>query len=156
MATAATDTKLFGQEMQLLGSAFRKWLELQDESIRLCAEAFNSMASPSRWQKRAEAMLNPMVAAAEESSKAMAQSMNQGTKTGLELFQQVISLRPAETADKPERVTGLWDTMLDTVQANTNAILEANRHMMESWTSMTREMSQQQAEQAKHAAEQAA
>jgi hypothetical protein len=157
MATTTNGIDLFDQELKLLGSVCRTWFRIEDESMRLYAETFSNMASPLRWQRHAGIVLSSTVAAfnsavaiTEETTKAMAQS----SKTGLELFQQAISLRTADAAGTPEKLTGLWDTLLDTAQANTNALLEANRHMLESWTSVAGEkMSRQQVTQA---AEQAA
>ena len=98
-------------------------------------EMLNDMGSPNDWQKKVQDSMREAIPTAQKNVEEALQVMNQNTRTSLELLQKAVDTSKSESlTDAQAKATEIWTDMLTALRTNTQAMLQANSRMMESWS----------------------
>jgi hypothetical protein len=115
--TTAGPNELFGQAIETFESAVRTGVKMQEEYT----------------------LINESIQMAQKNFDEAVRVMNQNTKTGLELMQRAFEARQASsTSDAQTRTREIWETALGALRNNTEAVVQANSRMLETWTELAK------------------
>jgi hypothetical protein len=131
MASIASES--FDHAMRSFQEVVQTATKLQEESVKGLQEMLSAAALPA-WQKRAQGVVNDIMAVAQTNTDETLQAMEQNLKTGMELWQKAFESRP----DKPqtnvqEGTIGFWQTMAGLLRTNTETMMRANSRIVTTW-----------------------
>ncbi len=67
--------------------------------------------------------------------------MNQQAEASLKLVQKALEVRDAESpADGPKKLSDWWQSALETMRINNQAVLKANSRILSTWSEMARKV----------------
>jgi hypothetical protein len=139
--TAPDASELFGQSMRMFESAMRTGAKMQEESARWFSSMVTNFGSPQGWQKRTEEMMAETLNVTQKNVEEALKVMNQNAKTGLELLQKAFEARQADdSTDAQSKSRELWETALGALRSNTEAMLQANARLAETWAEVARKV----------------
>lgn len=133
---AGASSGLFQPAMQVWEAALRAGLRIQEESTRPFTAVLAGLGPPP-WQKQAQTILTEAVHTAQENMDEAIRVIREGAKRNLEVFQKVLEAGQAQTAGEGQAAPhGVWETILKAIGAETQAIVQANARVLESWTEL--------------------
>jgi len=137
--TTAGPNELFGQAIETFESAVRTGVKMQEEYTRWFTDMLSELGSPQEWQQKSQTIINESIQMAQKNFDEAIRVMNQNTKTGLELMQRAFEARQASsTSDAQNRTREIWETALGALRNNTEAVVQANSRMLETWTELAK------------------
>jgi len=139
--TNAGANELYNQAIETLEAAIRTGVKMQEEYTRWFTEMLGDMGSPQEWQSRSQTFLNDTVQMAQRNVDEAARIMNQNFKTAMELMQRGFEARQVNsTADGQAKTREIWETALGALRSNTEAVVQANSRMLETWTELAKRL----------------
>jgi hypothetical protein len=137
--TKAPGTDLFEQAVKNYEQALKTGVRLQEECGKWWTDVFKQTTGPQDWQKAAGSALNEAFPAAQKNVEETLRLMEQSTRASLDLFKKATeTLQSTSVADGQARVQKLWQTSLDLLQQNGQAMTQANTRLVETWTKLAR------------------
>jgi hypothetical protein len=137
--TKVPGTDLFDQAVKNYEQALKTGVRLQEECGKWWTNLLNQTTSPQDWQKNITSGLNETFLAAEKNMEATLRLMEQNSRRSLDLLKQATeSAQSASTADGQARLQKLWQTSLELLENNAQAITQANVKLVETWTQFAR------------------
>jgi hypothetical protein len=137
--TKTPGTDLFEQAVEKYEQALKTGVRLQEECGKWWADAFKQTAGPQDWQKAAASMLNEVFPAAHKNVEETLRLMEQNSRASLDLLKKATeTFQSTSVADAQARVQKLWQTSLDLLQQNAQAMTQSNARLVETWTQFAR------------------
>jgi hypothetical protein len=134
---------LFQPAVQMWQSTARAGLQLQEESTRQLADVITKLSPPQPWRKQASAIFSEAMHTAEQSLEETIRVVREGGQRQRELFQKALDAGQAETLDETQSKTcDVWTATLNVVQANTQALVQVNSRLLESWTKLGKKVAE--------------
>jgi predicted RNase H-like HicB family nuclease len=147
MATAtATPTQnvedIFQQAIGAWESAVDSGVRMQEEYAAWLRQMCCNSESLSEWYHKGQALAGETIVKAQENIDEAVQLMNQQAEASMKLIQKALDIRQNETSnsDAKLRFNDWWDTALDAMRTNSQAILKANGHMLATWSDLARKV----------------
>jgi hypothetical protein len=88
------------------------------------------------WQKKSKAVAAEVIPAAQKKAEIWLKLVDQNTKRGLGLLKKAMDAPPTDPAALRERTQEIWESSLELVRDNTQAIAQANLKMLEVWAGL--------------------
>ncbi len=161
MATSAqTSDELFREGIRAWEAAVDAGVKMQEEYSQWLRHMFCEAGSLSEWYNKAQSAVTDSIGKAQENIDEATRLINQNAESCIKLIQKAINGRqPESTAEAQARFTEWWEAALESMRANTQAMLGANTRMLSAWSDLARkvngEAAEKMAEMAKKTAEQA-
>jgi hypothetical protein len=151
MATATatqTNEDVFQQAIGAWESAVNSGVKMQEEYATWLRQMCCNTDALSEWYNKGQAMAGETIAKAQENIDEAVQLMNQQAETSRRLIQKALESKQNEgaAADARMRVADWWETALDAMRTNSQAILKANSRMLTTWSELTRKVNVEAAE----------
>jgi hypothetical protein len=147
MATATptgSTNELFRQAVDTFQSAIKAGVKIQEDSTRQFIDMLRDFGSPMQWQKKGQEFVGEAVKLTQQNVEETVRAISQNAKTAMELFQKTMETRPGETeADNEARAREMWESTMAAMRAGTETILQANAHILDSWTDLAKKFSSQ-------------
>ena len=137
--TKTPGTELLEQAVQNYEQALKTGVRLQEECGKCLTNFFKQTAGPQDWQKAAVSTMNEAFPVAQKNIKETIDLIEQNSCASLELLKRgAETLQSTSMADGQSRVQELWQTSLDLLQKNTQAIMQSSGRLAETWTQFVR------------------
>jgi thioredoxin-like negative regulator of GroEL len=134
-------SELFTQAMGMFDSAMKTGANLQEESARWFTNMLNGLGAPQTWQKRTEGAMTEAMTTAQQNVDQALKMVEQNTHIGMDLLQKVFDARQAETgADAQAKTKDLRETAPGAMRTNAEAVLQANKKVVESWSGLAKKL----------------
>ncbi len=133
-------SSLFDQAVETYEAALKTGVKIQEETTRWWSQMMTDLGSPQNWQQRAQQVLNDAIPTAQKSFDESVKVMNQNAATCLDLLQKAMETGQSESmADAQNKTRQLWESSLNALRTNTQAMISANGRIMESWAALARQ-----------------
>jgi hypothetical protein len=153
MATASATSKQNGEDVfrQAIGaweSAVDSGVKMQEEYAAWLRQMCSNSESLSEWYHKGQALAGETIVKAQENIDEAVQLMNQQAEASMKLIQKALDIRQndASTSDARLRFNDWWDTALEAMRNNSQAILKANSHMLSTWSDLARRVNSEAAD----------
>jgi len=140
-STIPDASELFGQASRAFEAALKQGIKIQEESAKWMTDMMSDFGSPKKWQERTQAVMEEAVAAAQKNVDEAIRLMNQNAQTSIDLMQKAMEARQSESAaDAQTTMREWWESLMGAMRTNTQAVLQANNRLVESWAGIARKM----------------
>jgi hypothetical protein len=133
---------VFRQAIGAWESAVDSGVKMQEEYAAWLREMCCNSDSLSQWYHKGQAMAGETIIKAQENIDEAVRLMNQQAEASMKLIQKALDVRQNEgaTSDARLRFTDWWETALEAMRTNSQAILKANSHMLSTWSDLARKV----------------
>lgn len=144
-----TVSDLFRQAVETYQSALKTGFKLQEEASQAVSDMLRNWSCPSEWQKKTQLLVSESIAMAQKNMEEAIRLMNQSSTAIMSMLQK--------TLETPQQVTPAsadaknyewWESAMGTMRTNTEAVLQANARMLDSWTELAKKVNSNAAEKA--------
>jgi hypothetical protein len=133
-------SELFDDAAASFNEAVKAGAKMQEEIGKWWTDALEKTGpagfAVDDWQKKSKAVVAEAIPAAQKNAEAWLKLVDQNTKRGLGLLKKAFDAPPADPAALRERTQELWESSLELVRDNTQAIAQANIKMLEVWAGL--------------------
>jgi hypothetical protein len=137
--TESPVSELFEQAMKSYEQALKTGVKLQEEAGKCFANLFNQTPVPQEWQKRVNAAIEETFPVARKNLEENLKFVEQNSRVSLDLFKQAVeATQSVSFADAQAKLQKLWQSLLNALQNNVQAMAQANSKFMESCTAFAR------------------
>ena len=138
--TSPGDAKeLFQQAVETFETAFKTSVKIQEDVSNFLTDALGEISSPQQWQEKCDSLASEAFPLIRKNIDEAVHVVNLNAKTSLELLQKAFEIGQSESIDDTQNKTrDLWEQWLQAVRINTQAMVQANARVMESWTTMAK------------------
>ncbi len=142
MSTVKNDPgELFTQAMGMFDSALKTGAKFQEESARWFTNMLTGLGTPQSGQKKTEEVMAEAMTTAQKNVDEALKMMEQNAHTGMDLLQKAFDARQADTGpDAQAKTKELWETALGALRINAEAVLQANKKVVESWAGLAKRL----------------
>lgn len=145
MATVTTPQNGEDVLRQAIGaweSAVDSGVRMQEEYAAWLRQMCSNSESLSQWYHKGQALAGETIVKAQQNIDEAVQLMNQQAEASMKLIQKALDIQQTETptSDARLRFNEWWDTALDAMRTNSQAILKANSHMLNTWSDLARKV----------------
>ncbi len=161
MATSTqTSDELFREGIRAWESVVDAGVKMQEEYGQWLRHMFCETGSLSEWYNKAQSAMTDSIGKIQENVDEATQLINQNAEACVKLVQKAMDSRQTESGvEARARIAEWWETALESMRTNTQAVLGANSRILSSWSDLARkvngEAAERIAEMAKKTAEQA-
>jgi uncharacterized protein YjgD (DUF1641 family) len=158
MATATQNSDdLFRQAISAWESAVESGIKIQEESAKWMREMCGNSQSLTNWYSKGQAVAGETIAKAQESIDEAMRVINQQAESSVMLMQKALDSRQADaTSDTKKRFAEWWETAMESMRTNSQAMLKANSHIMATWSELARKVNSEATDTMSHLAEKTA
>ena len=132
--------ELFEDAAASFNEAVKSGVKMQEEVGKWWADALEKTGpagfGADEWQKKSKAVVAEAIPAAQKNAEAWLKVVDQNTKRGLGLLKNAFDAPPNDPAALRDRTQKLWESSLELVRENTQAIAQANIKMIEVWAGL--------------------
>lgn len=136
---------LFRQAIRAWESAAETGVKMQEESAKWLRQTFSSeTGSMTDWYNKSQSILSETIVKSQENIDETVRLMNQQAESSIRLIQKALEAKGGESeADAREKFTQWWETAVETMRANSEAVLNSNRKVLATWTEMAKKIQDQ-------------
>lgn len=143
-ATGAAN-ELFRATMQMWNTAFQTSAQIQEEAARHFTGLLTASGAIPQWQKQPQVLFTQTIQAAQKSMEEAMRVVNESTRRNLDLFEKGLEAGRAESASKGQaKAREVWEATLGVIRADTQAVVEANARVLQSWVELGKRLSETQ------------
>jgi hypothetical protein len=140
-SNAQTSDDYFRQAIRAWESAIEAGVKMQEENAQWMRQIFTDSGSLTEWYNKAQAVAGEAVGTLQENVDESIRVMNQQAESSVRLIQKALDARHGETdADTRAKFADWWESALDAVRGNTQAMMKANSRMLATWSELTRKI----------------
>jgi hypothetical protein len=141
MASSPKSDDLFRQAMKAWATAAEAGVKMQEECASWVRQMFCESSTLNDWYENGQKLMAEAIAQSQENVNEAIGLMNQQAEASLKLIQKALEVRDDETvADSPKKLTDWWQSALETMRINNQAVLKANSRILSTWSEMARKV----------------
>jgi len=131
--------ELFDQAMKSYEQALRTGVRLQEDTARWWTNFLHQAACTQDWQRQINSVMMHAIPTAQRNMEESIRLIDQSSKNGLNLLKRAVDApRTNAASDVQSQVQDIWQSSLNVLQSNMQAITESQARVMESWTEFVR------------------
>ena len=147
MTNSPKSDELFRQAMTAWETAAEAGVKMQEECANWVRQMFCESSTLTDWYQKGQKVMSEAIAKSQENVDEAIALMNQQTERSLKLIQQALETRDTESpADGPKKLSDWWQSALETMRINNQAVLKANGRILNTWAEMARKVNGDAAE----------
>ena len=137
--TKSPPVEVFEQAMKNYEQALKTGLQLQEEAAQWWHQTLNQASTVDDLHKRIQAMTKDVIPAAQKRMKEYVKLIEQNSQTSLDLLKKAVdaSLTPP-SAETGTKWVDFWESSLNAVRGNAQAVTTLNDHMVDAWLEFAR------------------
>ena len=137
--TTAAGNELFDQAIKSYEHALRTGVRLQEDAARWWTNLFHQTSWTQDWPRQVSSAMSQAIPTAQKNMEESIRLIDQSSKTSLSFFKRAVDApRSGNTSDMQTHVQEMWQSSLNVLQSNMQAISESQARLMESWTDFVR------------------
>jgi hypothetical protein len=128
--------ELVEQSTRLFENALKTGITMQQQSAKWFAETIRSLGA-SQWQTKGQAAAEQFMSAVQKQTDDTIRSMSESAKASMELMERAFEVRQNDSPAQTEaRTREIWQTALNSLRKNTEAMINANSQVIQSWSAV--------------------
>ena len=132
--------EFFEQAMQSFEQAFKAGVKLQEETGKLWTDFFTKPPSVATYQKQASQLGEETVKTVQRQMEDSLKVLEECSRSSLDLFKKgVEASQSASLSEGQARLQKLWESSLQSLQANTKAMATLNQRILNAWMELARQ-----------------
>ena len=138
MATKAPEAAVNGLVDEALGTfndAVKAGVKVQEEIGKWWSDALEQAGPADQWQKKSRAIISEAIPAAQKNAEEWLKLVEQNYKRSLGLLKKAWET-DADASTMRAKTQELWESSLELVRDNTQAVAQANIKMLEVWAGL--------------------
>ena len=133
-AATANYEELVEQSARLFENALKAGITVQQQSAKWFAETLRGLAR-SQWQTKGQAAAEQVMSVVQKQAEETIRNMTESAKSSMELLEKAFEVRQNDSAAEHEaRNREIWESALGSLRKNTEAMVNANARVIESWS----------------------
>jgi hypothetical protein len=137
--TTAAGTELFDQAIRSYEQALRTGVRLQEDTAKWWSNFLHQTAWTQDWQRQMSTVVSQTIPTAQRSMEESLRLIDQSSKTGLNFLKRAVDApRTNAASDMQSQVQDIWQSSMNVLQTNMQAITDSQAKVMESWTDFVR------------------
>lgn len=137
--SGAPGTEIFDQAMKGYEQALRTSARLQEDAARWWTNVLQQTSCTHEWQRQISSVVAEAIPTAERNLEESLRLVDQSCKTGFNLLKRAVnSPRTNSTSDMQSQMQDLFQTSLNVLHSNIQAVTESQARVVESWTEFMR------------------
>ena len=141
MTSSAKSDDLFRQAMRAWETAAEAGVKMQEECAKWVRQMFCESSTLNDWYEKGQKVMSEAIAKSQENVDEAIRLMNQQAEASLKLIQKALEVRDGESpGDGPKKLTDWWQSALETMRINNQAVLKANSRILSTWSEMARKV----------------
>lgn len=137
--TGGPGSEIFDQAMKSYEQALRTSARLQEDAARWWTNVLQQTSCTQEWQRQINTVVAEAIPTAEKNLEESLRLVDQSCKTGFNLLKRAVnSPRTNGTSDMQSQMQELFQTSLNVLHSNIQAITESQARVVESWTDFMR------------------
>jgi len=109
-------------------------LKLQEESAKWWVDFLSQTASPQVWQKKLNSLLDDAIPQPKKRVEESVRLIEKCNRASLDLLKQAVDVvKSGNVTSTQPKAQELWETSLETLRSNTQAMLQNNAKIIEAW-----------------------
>jgi len=147
MTSSPKSDELFRQAMKAWETAAEAGVKMQEECAKWVRQMFCESSTLTDWYQKGQKVMSEAIAKSQENVDEAIALMNQQAETSLNLIQKALEVRDSEApGEGPRKLTDWWQSALETMRINNQAVLKANSRILNTWADMARKVNGDAAE----------
>jgi hypothetical protein len=139
--TSPKSDDLFRQSMRAWETAAEAGVKMQEECAKWVRQMFCESSTFNAWYEKGQKVMSEAIAKSQENVDEAIRLMNQQAEASLKLIQKALEVRDTESpSDGPAKLTDWWQSALETMRINNQAVLKANSRILSTWSEMARKV----------------
>ncbi|HZV35944.1 MAG TPA: hypothetical protein VFB72_15315 [Verrucomicrobiae bacterium] len=135
----APGAEIFDQAMKSYEQALRTSARLQEDAARWWTNVLQQTSCTQEWQRQINSVMAEAIPTAEKNLEESLRLVDQSCKTGLNLLKRAVAApRSNGSNDMQSQVQDLFQSSLNVLHSNIQAITESQARVVESWTDFMR------------------
>ncbi len=158
--TAQTSDEFFRQGIRAWESAVEAGAKMHEECSKWMRQMFSEAGSLNEWYTKGQTAASEMVVKSQENVDEAIGLLNRNAESAVKLIQKVLDARQSDSSSEAQaKFVELWESALEVVLMNTQAMLQANNRVLTAWSDVAKrvngDVADKVAEMATKTAEQA-
>ena len=137
-AAASRVSGLFDDAVQSFNEAVKAGTKVQEEIGKWWSDALHQAGPMEDWQKKSKAVLGEAIPAAQKNAEEWLKLVEQNYKRSLAMLKKAWDAEPKDADAIRAKTQELWESSLELVRDNAQAMSQANLKMMEVWAGLLR------------------
>jgi hypothetical protein len=133
----AAVSSMFEDALQTYNDAVKAGVKVQEEVGKWWSDAIDHAGPAEEWQKKSKAVLSEAIPAAQKNAEEWLKLVEQNYKRSLALLKKAWET-DTDASTMRAKTQELWESSLELVRDNAQAIAQANMKMMEVWSGVLR------------------
>ena len=131
--------KLFEQAVETFEAALKSGARIHEETVQRISELFSQTMSAEVWSQKSREMADQIIPSIRKNLDEAVTMMNTNAKASVDLLTKAFAAAQAQKLpEAQDRTRELWETALTTWRTNTQAMINANTKMLETWSEMAK------------------
>lgn len=140
-ASPTNPSELFEQAARAFETAVQAGITTQREFAKWLTDAMGGLGSPEQWQNRSRAAADEAISMVRKNTDEAIQMMNENAKASLGLLEKAFQARTTDPdSDAETRIRESLETAMGSLRKNMEVIVHANARALESWSQITKIM----------------
>ena len=141
MTSSPKSDDLFGQAMKAWETAAAAGVKMQEECSKWVRQMFCQSSTLIDRYEEGHKVISEAIAKSRENVNEAISLMNQQAEASLKLIQKALEVCDGEApADAPKKLTDWWQSALETMRINNQAVLKANSRILGTWSELARKV----------------
>jgi len=129
-----TGFELFEQAIKNYDQAFQAGLQVQEDAVKWLLDC-TSRGVPKDWQKRWSATVTETLPIVQKRIEESLRLVEQNSRASIDLLKQACDgVKAGAGPDAPAKLQELWESSLQTLRTNLQAVTQLNAKAVESWS----------------------
>ena len=147
MSRSTQDNDYFREVIGVWESAVEAGVRMQEEYAEWLRQTFCGSGSLGDWYSSTQSNASEATARIQENVDEAIRLINQNAESSVKLMQKAMDAAQCESGPEARaKFIHWWDSALEAMQANTQATLQANSHMMKTWSDLAKKFNGEAAE----------
>lgn len=136
---AAPGAEMFDQAVRSCEQALRTGVRLQEDAARWWTNFLQQSSYTQDWHRQMSSVVSQAIPTAQRNLEESLRLVDQSCKTGLNLLKRAVDApRTNAASDMHFQVQEIFQSSINVMQSNMQAITESQARVMESWTEFMR------------------
>jgi hypothetical protein len=132
-------SKLFDQAIEMYEASLKAGVKAQEDAAKFMTDAVDGMTKPVDFQAETEKFLSQVLPTAQKNFDEAVKLMNKNAEVCLDLMKKSFEVGQCKNVDEAQAKTReLWEASLKASKANTQAMIDANAKLLQSWADLAK------------------
>jgi hypothetical protein len=126
--------ELFQEALKNYGQALQAGLKMQEDTAKWWTDFMAQANSPQEWQTRMNKLAADAIPQVQQRIAESLKTIEQTSRASLDLLQRACQTAPVDSVSAAQAgLNELWESSLQAMRQNAQAITQANSKVVESW-----------------------